>query len=48
MVEFMKSAMDWVFEKEADAAEDCHEKSEAIENKIVENKLVMTESNRSL
>ena len=35
MVEFMKKAMDWVLEKEADAAKDCHAKPEDIEKQIV-------------
>jgi hypothetical protein len=34
MVEFMKRAMDWVLEKEADAARDCHAKPEDIEKQI--------------
>ena len=34
MVEFMKKAMDWVLEKEADAAKDCHAKPEDIEKQI--------------
>jgi len=40
MVEFMKKAMDWVLEKEADAAKNCHAKPEDIDKqiKIIENK----------
>jgi hypothetical protein len=34
MVEFFKKAMDWVLEKEADAAKDCHAKPEDIEKQI--------------
>jgi len=34
MVEFMKKAMDWVLEKEADAARDCHAKPEDIDKQI--------------
>jgi chaperonin cofactor prefoldin len=34
MVEFMKKAMDWVLEKEADAAKNCHAKPEDIEKQI--------------
>jgi len=35
MVEFMKKAMDWVLEKEADAAKNCHAKPEDIEKQII-------------
>ena len=40
MVEFMKKAMDWVLEKEADAAKNCHAKPEDIDKqiKMIENK----------
>jgi len=34
MIEFMKKAMDWVLEKEADAAKNCHAKPEEIEKQI--------------
>ncbi len=34
MVEFMKKAMDWVLEKESDAAKNCHAKPEDIEKQI--------------
>jgi len=34
MVEFMKKVMDWVLEKEADAARDCHAKPEDIDKQI--------------
>lgn len=34
MVEFMKKAMDWVLEKEADAAKNCHAKPEDIDTQI--------------
>jgi len=34
MVEFMKKAMDWVLEKEADAAKNCHASPEEIEKQI--------------
>ena len=34
MIEFMKKAMDWVLEKEADAAKNCHAKPEDIEKQI--------------
>ena len=34
MVEFIKKAMDWVLEKEADAAKECHAKPEDIEKQI--------------
>ena len=34
MVEFMKKAMDWVLEKEADAAKNCHASPEDIEKQI--------------
>ena len=34
MVEFMKKAMDWVLEKEADAAKNCHAKPEDIDKQI--------------
>ena len=34
MVEFMKKAMDWVLEKEADAAKNCHARPEDIEKQI--------------
>jgi len=34
MVEFLKKAMDWVLEKEAEAARDCHANSEDIEKQI--------------
>lgn len=34
MVEFMKKAMNWVLEKEADAAKNCHAKPEEIEKQI--------------
>mgnify|MGYP000265216040 CR=1 FL=1 len=34
MIEFMKKAMDWVLEKEADAAKNCHARPEDIEKQI--------------
>jgi len=34
MLEFMKKAMDWVLEKEAEAAKGCHTKPEDIDNQI--------------
>jgi len=34
MVEFIKKAMDWVLEKEAEAARDCHADPEDIEKQI--------------
>ena len=34
MMEFMKKAMDWVLEKEADAAKNCHASPEEIEKQI--------------
>jgi len=34
MVEFMKKAMDWVLEKEEDAAKNCHAKPEDIDKQI--------------
>jgi hypothetical protein len=34
MVEFLKKAMDWVLEKEAEAARDCHANPEDIEKQI--------------
>jgi len=34
MVEFMKKAMDWVLEKEADAAKNCHARPEDIARQI--------------
>ena len=34
MVEFMKKAMDWVLEKEEDAAKNCHARPEDIEKQI--------------
>ncbi len=34
MVEFMKKAMDWVLEKEADAAKNCYAKPEDIDSQI--------------
>ena len=34
MVEFMKNAMDWILEKEADAARNCHAKPEDIDKQI--------------
>ncbi len=34
MMEFMKKAMDWVLEKEQDAAKNCHAKPEDIEKQI--------------
>jgi len=34
VVEFMKKAMNWVLEKEADAAKNCHAKPEEIEKQI--------------
>ena len=34
MMEFMKKAMDWVLEKEADAAKNCHAKPEDIDKQI--------------
>ena len=34
MVEFMKKAMDWVLEKEADAAKNCHARPDDIEKQI--------------
>jgi len=35
MMDFMKKAMDWVLEKEQDAARECHAKPEDIEKQIV-------------
>jgi len=34
MITFMKKAMDWVLEKEQDAAKDCHARPEDIEKQI--------------
>lgn len=34
MMEFMKKAMDWVLEKEADAARNCHASPEDIDKQI--------------
>ena len=34
MVEFIKKAMDWILEKEADAAKNCHAKPEDIDKQI--------------
>jgi chaperonin cofactor prefoldin len=34
MIEFMKKAMDWVLEKEEDAAKNCHARPEDIEKQI--------------
>ncbi|HFD13961.1 MAG TPA: hypothetical protein ENJ34_01505 [Epsilonproteobacteria bacterium] len=34
MLNFMKKAMDWALEKEADAAKNCHAKPEDIEKQI--------------
>jgi len=34
MIEFMKKAMDWVLEKEADMAKNCYAKQEDIEEQI--------------
>ena len=34
MVEFMKKAMDWVLEKEDDAAKNCHVAPEDVEKQI--------------
>jgi len=34
MIEFMKKAMDWVLEKEADMAKNCYAKPEDIEEQI--------------
>jgi len=34
MVEFMKKAMDWILEKEAEAAKNCHAKPEDIDKQI--------------
>ena len=34
MVEFMKKAMDWILEKEADAAKNCHARPEDIDKQI--------------
>ncbi|AKF24912.1 hypothetical protein YH65_05535 [Sulfurovum lithotrophicum] len=34
MMEFMKKAMDWVLEKEQDAAKDCHANPDDIEKQI--------------
>ena len=34
MMDFMKKAMDWILEKEQDAAKDCHAKPEDIEKQI--------------
>jgi hypothetical protein len=34
MMEFMKKAMDWVLEKEAEAAKGCHAKPEDIDKQI--------------
>ena len=45
MMEFMKKAMDWVLEKEQDAAKDCHAKPEDIEKqiKLIEEKKAILE-----
>jgi len=34
MVEFMKKAMDWILEKEADAAKNCHARPEDMDKQI--------------
>ena len=34
MVEFIKKAMDWILEKEADAARNCHAKPEEVDKQI--------------
>lgn len=34
MVDFMKRAMDWILEKEADAAKNCHAKPEDVDRQI--------------
>ena len=34
MVEFFKKATDWILEKEADAARDCHAKPEDVDKQI--------------
>jgi len=34
MMDFMKKAMDWVLEKEQEAAKECHAKPEEIEKQI--------------
>jgi len=34
MVDFLKNAMDWVLEKEAEAARNCHADPESIEKQI--------------
>ena len=34
MVEFMKKAMDWILEKEADAVRNCHAKPEDVDKQI--------------
>ena len=34
MMEFMKKAMDWILEKEKEAAKDCHASPEDIEKQI--------------
>jgi len=34
MVEFMKKAMDWVLEKEADAAKNCHVSATDVDRQI--------------
>ena len=34
MVEFMKKAMDWVLEKEEDAAKNCHVPADEVEKQI--------------
>jgi len=34
MIEFMKKAMDWILEKEADAARNCHAKPEDVDKQI--------------
>ncbi|MEA3434064.1 MAG: hypothetical protein U9R13_05735 [Campylobacterota bacterium] len=34
MVEFIKNAMDWILEKEADAARNCHAKPEDVDKQI--------------
>jgi len=34
MIEFIKKAMDWILEKEADAAKNCHAKPEDIDKQI--------------
>ncbi len=46
MMEFMKKAMDWVLDKERDAAKNCHASPEDIEKqiKMIEEKKEMLET----